>query len=120
MCVCGSGVRAALGFVLVSDVCWAAGAGSAGMWLSPLWGRLELGGGPRHLSPYVSFAMAETCTNLTAFFIPNRAAFLSIYHHTCTYTPSAACTLPKGLDLFTGGTDAPLSPSPNTSVLAAV
>lgn len=55
--------------------------------------------------------MAEICTNLTAFFHTEQGCF-SIYHHTCTYTPSAASQPLKVLNLFTGGTDAPLSPFP--------
>lgn len=78
------------------------------------------GEGPRQLSPRVPFTMAEICTNLTAFFFHTEQGCFSIYHHTCTYTPSVARKPPKVLDLFTRGTDAPLSPSPNTSVLIAV
>lgn len=55
--------------------------------------------------------MAEICTNLTAFFHTEQGCF-SIYHHTCTYTPSEASQPLKVLNLFTGGTDAPLSPFP--------
>lgn len=55
--------------------------------------------------------MAEICTNLTAFFHTEQGCF-SIYHHTCTYTPSVASQPLKVLNLFTGGTDAPLSPFP--------
>lgn len=113
------GLRAALGFVLVSDVCWAAGASSAGVLLSPVWGRLELGGGCRHLSPYIPFAVAETCTNLMAFFIPNRAAFLSTITRVLTHLRQLA-HFRRASTCLLGG-QMPLSPpSPNTSVLAAV
>lgn len=40
--MCGGGVRAALGFVLMSDVCWAAGASSAGV-AEPLVGKAGVG-----------------------------------------------------------------------------
>lgn len=85
--MCSGGVGAALGFVLVSDVCWAAGASSAGVLLIPSWGRLELGGGPQYLSPYVPFPMAETCTNSMAFFHTEQGCFSTclpshVYLHT--------------------------------------
>lgn len=88
---------------------WVAGAAFGNLLLSPESRDFMMGEGPSQLSPHVPFTMAEICTNLTAFFHTEQGCF-SIYHHTCTYTPSAAREPPKVLNLFTGGGRMPLSP----------